>query len=199
MNVFLRGTNAHDPFLLYNASIAHEKASRGRVYMSNIARSALIDILRLTDRKAETGEFILVWSILTMDCIMFMTVECAISVVMTIVHELERKKYRVSKIGSPLPIVLIIEWNTSEQIEYADTVGETYTTISDFRERFKPINSKLMSQTGLPAKLDVYAAHQMVHGGLPERRKVTFDDTKTSRRRSQTKPAIKRAAEPIEI
>lgn len=198
MNVFLRGTNIHDPYLLYTASIAHEKASRDRVYMTNIARTALLDILRLVDKKAQTGEFLLVWSIMAMDCIMFMTVDCAISVVMTVVFELERKKFRVSKIGSPLPVVLIIEWNTSEQIEYADTVGDTYNTIHDFKDRFKPINAKLISQTGLPAKLDVYAANQMVNGGVAEKRKVTFEESR-SKRRTQAKPRIKRVDDAIEI
>lgn len=188
MNVFLRGTNRFDPYLLYTASVAQEKASRDRVYMANIARTTLLDILRLVDRKAQSGEYILVWSMLAMDCMLVMTPECVTSILMTVVYELERKGFRVSKIGHPLPLVLVIEWSGTGKVEYADTVGETYSNVYDFRDRFRPINSRLMSQTGLPAKLDVYAAEEMVNGKKPaEKRRVTFEDGK------QKKPKPKKS------
>lgn len=203
MNVFLRGTNLFDPYLLYNASIAHEKASRDRIYMANIARTTLLDIVRLVDKKAQNGEYILVWSLFAMDCIMFMSFDCAVSILMTVVHELERKGFRVSRIGNPLPAVLVIEWSEAGQVEYADAKGETYDNIYDFRERFRPINTKLLSQTGLPAKLDVYSAAQMLNGetGMPvtEKRRVTFNDTKKGTKPTRSKTPKKSSVPVLDI
>lgn len=191
MNVFLRGTNLHDPYLLYTASVACEKAGRDRVYMTNIARTALLDILRLVDKKAGTGEYLLVWSLLAMDCVQFMSFEVAVAIVMTVVHELERKGFLISKIGQPLPVVLVIEWSKSGKIEYADTVGETYGNLADFKERFRPCNFKLLSKTGIPPKLDVYAADKMAGPvSLPEKRRITYEEPKRPRVKKPKKPVL---------
>lgn len=114
MNVFT-GTGAfNDPMAGFTADIARRKAAKRLEVAAGVGRTMLLDVLHLVNRFVDAGSGSRIAYQLPQTELQKLQGRAVIDVVHSLVHELEARGFRVSRVGpSIVPHTLVVDWTTA--------------------------------------------------------------------------------------